>query len=168
MIIHSSRIATALSIPPAHSLEMNSLLAVLMQRHFRTSRTELLGEKKSAWKRMKESTFFSCIFVLCGFICQVLGNHCLVYVTTSPSISLYTHPLILSVKYTHTHTHKHTRSDFAFRYENVSMLLRYLTVKNKNTMRVKLRIKINHNKVQSVYFLRPKLPLKYLSITTKE
>ena len=68
----------------------------------------------------------------------------------------------------HTHTHTNTRSDFAFRYENVSMLLRYLTVKNKNTMRVKLRIKINHNKVQSVYFLRPKLPLKYLSITTKE
>ena len=43
-----NRVATALSIPPAHSLEMNSLLAVLMQRHFRTSRTSLMGVQKSS------------------------------------------------------------------------------------------------------------------------
>ena len=52
--LHQNRIATALSIPPAHSLEMNSLLAVLMQRHFRTSRTSLMGVQKSSWKSMKQ------------------------------------------------------------------------------------------------------------------
>lgn len=162
--LHANRIATALSIPPAHSLEMNSLLAVLMQRHFRTSRTELLGEKKSAWKRMKERTFFACMFVLCRFICLVLGNRCRFYVSTSPSISFYTTP---SHSLCETPTQIHTRVlILVFDMKMYTMLLWNLTIRNENKNEGKIG-NWNHNTVQSVYYLPPKLPLKYLS-TTKE
>lgn len=84
---------------------------------------------------MKEITFFTCIFVLCGFICLVLGNRCRFMFLPLLLPPYILHPLILTVKHPHTHTPTHTHTRvliLLFDMKMYAMLLWYLTVRNEN------------------------------------